>query len=101
AELHDSRVPVPNPDLLRYTYCWRRILTGRGSKSEDMLRRHGLGTYTDDQIMVMVRGGKQHGHIPNLQSQHESESGSWSAAAGDDEPGDDKNADEDEKDANG
>nr|GEV23479.1 hypothetical protein [Tanacetum cinerariifolium] len=33
---------------------------------EDMLRLHGLGTYTDDQIMAMVRGGKQRGHIPSV-----------------------------------
>nr|GEZ06797.1 hypothetical protein [Tanacetum cinerariifolium] len=54
---------------------------------EDMLRLHGLGTYTDDQIMAM------------LQSHHESGSGSWSGVAGDDESGDDENADEDEEDA--
>ncbi|GJX11018.1 hypothetical protein Tco_0200877 [Tanacetum coccineum] len=32
-ELRDSRVPVSNPDLLRYPYCGRRILVGRGSTS--------------------------------------------------------------------
>ncbi|GJY70194.1 DIE2/ALG10 family protein [Tanacetum coccineum] len=30
---------------------------------EEMLRLQGLGTYIDDQIMAMVRGGKQRGHI--------------------------------------
>nr|GEY15872.1 hypothetical protein [Tanacetum cinerariifolium] len=30
---------------------------------EEMLRLHGLGTYTDDQIMAIVRWGKQRGHI--------------------------------------
>nr|GEU65220.1 hypothetical protein [Tanacetum cinerariifolium] len=55
AELRDSRVAVPNPNLLRYTYCWRRILAGRGLTF--------ICTYTDDQIMAMVRGGKQRGHI--------------------------------------
>ncbi|GKC00706.1 hypothetical protein Tco_0986842, partial [Tanacetum coccineum] len=30
---------------------------------EEMLRLQGLGTYTDDQIMAMVRGGKQRGNI--------------------------------------
>ncbi|GJV57401.1 hypothetical protein Tco_1458406 [Tanacetum coccineum] len=73
---------------------------------KEMLRLHGLGTYTDDQIMAMVRRGKEHGHIPGvsrilagrgkdildvpLQSQHER----GSATAGDDE-----DADEDEEDA--
>ncbi|GKA97086.1 hypothetical protein Tco_0824980 [Tanacetum coccineum] len=33
---------------------------------EEMLRLQGLGTYTDDQIMAMVRGGKQRGHIPGV-----------------------------------
>ncbi|GJZ81842.1 hypothetical protein Tco_0646836 [Tanacetum coccineum] len=82
---------------------------------EDMLRLQGLGTYTDDQIMAMVRRGKRRGYIPGvgkvlagrvkdildvplftqLQSQHES----GSDAAGDDESGDDEDADEDEEDA--
>nr|GEU41231.1 hypothetical protein [Tanacetum cinerariifolium] len=30
---------------------------------EEMLRLQGLGTYIDDQIMAMVRRGKQRGHI--------------------------------------
>ncbi|GKF84968.1 hypothetical protein Tco_0249866, partial [Tanacetum coccineum] len=113
AELHDSIVPILNPDLLRYillaTYsCGTRI-------DEEMVRLQGLGTYTDDQIMAMVCGGKRRGHIPGvgrvlarrgkdildvplftqLQSQHES----GSDAAGDDESGDDEDADEDEEDA--
>ncbi|GKC53828.1 hypothetical protein Tco_1076573 [Tanacetum coccineum] len=33
---------------------------------EEMLRLQGLGTYTDDQIMAMVREGKQRGHIPGV-----------------------------------
>ncbi|GJZ98713.1 pyruvate kinase, partial [Tanacetum coccineum] len=72
---------------------------------EEMLRLHGLGTYTDDQIMAMVRRGKQRGHIPGVgrvlagRSQHENESGSGSGAGGDDESSDDEDADEDEDDA--
>nr|GEX90514.1 hypothetical protein [Tanacetum cinerariifolium] len=87
---------------------------------EEMLRLQGLGTYTDDQIMAMVRGGKQRRHIldvgrvlagrgkdvldvpmprcnhtSDFQSQHESGSG----AAWGDELGDDEDADEDEEDA--
>nr|GEW84976.1 hypothetical protein [Tanacetum cinerariifolium] len=33
---------------------------------EEMVRLHGLGTYTDDQIMAMVHQGKQRGHIPGV-----------------------------------
>ncbi|GJS43621.1 F-box protein-like protein isoform X1 [Tanacetum coccineum] len=33
---------------------------------EEMVRLQGLGTYTDDQIMTMVRQGKQRGHIPGV-----------------------------------
>ncbi|GJZ30478.1 hypothetical protein Tco_0575525 [Tanacetum coccineum] len=33
---------------------------------EEMLRLQGLGTYTDDQIMAIVRRGKQRGHMPGL-----------------------------------
>ncbi|GKB49180.1 hypothetical protein Tco_0899933 [Tanacetum coccineum] len=31
-----------------------------------MLRLQGLGTYTDDQIMAIVRRGKQRGHITDV-----------------------------------
>ncbi|GJS62434.1 hypothetical protein Tco_0657218 [Tanacetum coccineum] len=81
-------------------------------KQEEMLRLQGLGTYTDDQIMAMVRGGKQRGHIPSVgrvlvgrgkdvidvPSQHESRSGSGCCAAVDDESCNDEDADEDEED---
>nr|GEV14108.1 hypothetical protein [Tanacetum cinerariifolium] len=91
---------------------------------EEVLRLQGLGTYTDDQIMAMVREGKQRWHIlgigrvlaergkdvldvpvprcnytSDLQSQHESGSGNGSGAAEDDEPGDDEDAEEDEEEA--
>ncbi|GKF26958.1 hypothetical protein Tco_0082852, partial [Tanacetum coccineum] len=33
---------------------------------EEMQRLRALGEYTDDQIMVMVRKGKQRGHIPSV-----------------------------------
>nr|GEY28243.1 hypothetical protein [Tanacetum cinerariifolium] len=92
---------------------------------EEILRLLGLGTYTDDQIMAIVRRGKQRGHILGvgrvlagrgrdvlvspeprcthtlltyLQSHHEVGSGSESGAGGDDESGDDEDADEDEED---
>nr|GEZ19612.1 hypothetical protein [Tanacetum cinerariifolium] len=89
-------------------------------EDEERVRLQGLGTYTDDQIMAMVRRGKQRGHIPgvgrvltrrgkdvldvpvprcnhtsDLQSQHESESGSGCGVGEDDESGDDEDADED------
>nr|GFA58408.1 hypothetical protein [Tanacetum cinerariifolium] len=85
-----------------------------------MVRLHGLGTYTDDQIMAMVRRGKQRGHIPgvgrvlagkgkdildvsvprcnhtfDIQSQHESGSDSGCGAGEDDKLGDDENASDD------
>nr|GEY10153.1 hypothetical protein [Tanacetum cinerariifolium] len=87
---------------------------------EKMVRLHGLGTYTNDQIMAMVRRGKQQGHIldvgrvltrrgkavldvsvprcnhtSDLQSQHESGSGSGCGTGEDDESGDDEDAGED------
>ncbi|GJX96472.1 hypothetical protein Tco_0352270 [Tanacetum coccineum] len=101
-EHRDSRVPVSNPDLLRYPYCGRRILAGRGSTS--------ICIYTDDQIMAMVRlfpvsvGFWREGArtssmysqlFTQLQSQHESGSGSGCGAGEDDESGDDEDAGED------
>ncbi|GJS85416.1 hypothetical protein Tco_0751957 [Tanacetum coccineum] len=75
---------------------------------EEMLRLKDLGPntptgvpYTDDEIMAMVRQGKQRGHIHGVgRSQHEFGSGSGSGGGGDDEPGEDEDADED-KDADG
>nr|GEX66456.1 hypothetical protein [Tanacetum cinerariifolium] len=98
---------------------------------QEMLRLKDLGPnkptdvpYTDDEIMAMVRRGKQRGHIPGvgriltgqgrdvltipesrcthiadvnvLQSQHEVRSDSESGGGRDDEPGEDEDADEDE-----
>nr|GEY53181.1 hypothetical protein [Tanacetum cinerariifolium] len=88
-----------------------------------MLRLHGLGTYTDDQIMAIVRRGKQRRHISDvgrvlarrgrdilvslepqcthtadLQLQHEVGSGSRSSGDGDDEPSNDEDAGEEEED---
>ncbi|GJR44599.1 hypothetical protein Tco_1312702 [Tanacetum coccineum] len=96
---------------------------------EEMLRLKDLGPntstsvpYTDDEIMDMVRQGKQQGHIPSVgrvlagqgrdiliipeprcthtadvdESQHEVGSGSGSGWVGDDELGEDEDADKDE-----
>ncbi|GKE90200.1 hypothetical protein Tco_1567675, partial [Tanacetum coccineum] len=87
---------------------------------DEMLRLHSLGSntptgvpYTEDEIMAIVREGKQWGHIPGvgrvlpgqgtmlnkLESQSEYGGGSGSGGCGDDEPGDDKDDDEDEDDS--
>nr|GEW85887.1 protein pyricularia oryzae resistance 21-like [Tanacetum cinerariifolium] len=92
------------------------------SIKDEMLRLQGLGSntptgvpYTEDEIMAIVRGGKQPGHIPGvgrdfpgqgtiipppsqsthsmltqLESQPEYGGGSGSGGCGDDEPGDDE-----------
>nr|GEX92224.1 hypothetical protein [Tanacetum cinerariifolium] len=97
---------------------------------DEMLRLHGLGSntpsgvpYTDDEIMVIVRGGKQrgtftvlvgfvgtgHGHsapasmsddkfsqtLTQLESQPEYGGGSGSGVCGDDEPRDYEDGGED------
>ncbi|GKC69786.1 hypothetical protein Tco_1115669, partial [Tanacetum coccineum] len=79
---------------------------------EETMRLQGLGTYTDDQIMAMLkRSNKQLQKqidmitkamssddrysqlFTQLQSQHESGSGSGCGASEDDESGDDEDAD--------
>ncbi|GJR40771.1 hypothetical protein Tco_1216455 [Tanacetum coccineum] len=89
---------------------------------EEMLRRQGLGSnietgvpYTEDEIIAIVRGGKQRGHIPGvgrlfksddkfsqmlnqLESQPEIGGGTGSGGRGDDEQGDDEDDDEDGED---
>ncbi|GJS91270.1 reverse transcriptase domain-containing protein [Tanacetum coccineum] len=86
---------------------------------EEMLRLQGLSsnTETEDVIMVIVRGGKQRGHIPGvgrlfrsddkfsqmltqLESQPEIGGGSESGGRGDDEQGDDEDDGEDIEDEN-
>ncbi|GJU40687.1 hypothetical protein Tco_1193644 [Tanacetum coccineum] len=83
-----------------------------------MIRLRDLGAntptslpYTEDQIMAMVRKGKQRGHIlgvvrsddhmsqllTQLESQHEVGGGSGSGGGGDDEPGADEDANGDEE----
>nr|GEW85622.1 hypothetical protein [Tanacetum cinerariifolium] len=68
-----------------------------------MLRLQGLGSntpmgvpYTEDEIMAIVHGGKQQGHIPGP----EYGGGNGSGGCEDDEPGDDEDdgEDKDEKD---
>nr|GEY18525.1 hypothetical protein [Tanacetum cinerariifolium] len=118
---------VKNPNDETYnTFFDSYIVGGIFLRDEDrrlyekMVRLHGLGTYTNDQIMAMVRRGKQQGHIldvgrvltrrgkavldvsvprcnhtSDLQSQHESGSGSGCGTGEDDESGDDEDAGED------
>ncbi|GJZ36974.1 hypothetical protein Tco_0583165 [Tanacetum coccineum] len=124
AALQDRQSPTTQeyPSLIQ-TFFDIHTVGGVFLWDEDR-RLYGLGTYTNDQIMAMVRGGKQRGHIPGvgrvlegrgkdvldvpamcsddrysqlftqLQSQHESESG----AIRDNESSDDEDADEDEED---
>ncbi|GJV51766.1 hypothetical protein Tco_1447507 [Tanacetum coccineum] len=94
-ELRDSRVLVPNPDLLRYTYRWWRILAGRGSMSISQKSNKQLQKQIDMITKAMSSDDRYSQLFTQLQSQHESGSG----ATKDDESGDDKDADEDEEDA--
>nr|GEX11928.1 hypothetical protein [Tanacetum cinerariifolium] len=57
-------VPTSREYLCRRLGCAYLVL---GTRSLAALRdKKGLGTYTDDQIMAMVRGGKQREHIPGV-----------------------------------
>ncbi|GJT18860.1 hypothetical protein Tco_0877566 [Tanacetum coccineum] len=72
---------------------------------DEMLRLQGLGSntptgvpYTEDEIMAIVRGGKQRGHIPGVGwvlPGQEYGGGSESGGCGDDEPGYDKDGEMD------
>nr|GEW86680.1 hypothetical protein [Tanacetum cinerariifolium] len=126
-ELRESRVPVPDPDLLRYTYFDTHTVDGVFAQDEaqihyeEMLRLGDLGAntsmgmpYTEDQIMAMVRKGKQRWHILCVGRVLAGQAGtsslstsldactptpmsmSGSGGGGNDEPGADENADEDE-----
>nr|GFC70304.1 F-box domain, leucine-rich repeat domain, L domain-like protein [Tanacetum cinerariifolium] len=77
---------------------------------EEMRRLEAMGTYTDDEINRLARGGKQRGHTagvgrvlparatasPNMFSQFESCGASESGGCGDEEEGADHQDDEDE-----
>ncbi|GKA22884.1 hypothetical protein Tco_0708846, partial [Tanacetum coccineum] len=86
---------------------------------DEMMRLHGLGSntetgvpYTEDEIMAIICGGKQRGHIlgvdrvlpgqrtmlSQLESQPEIGGGSGSGGCGDDEQGDDEDDNEDRED---
>ncbi|GJZ28807.1 hypothetical protein Tco_0573454 [Tanacetum coccineum] len=78
---------------------------------DEMLRLKGPGSntstgvpYTEDEIMAIVRGSKQRGHIPDVgralsgQGTPEYGGGSERGGCGDDEPGDDEDGDEDDED---
>ncbi|GKB39922.1 hypothetical protein Tco_0884864 [Tanacetum coccineum] len=64
---------------------------------EEMQRLQALVKYTDDQIIVMVRKGKQRGHILGV-GQHDAGSGRESGAGGDVESDNDEDTDEDKED---
>nr|GFB86405.1 F-box domain, leucine-rich repeat domain, L domain-like protein [Tanacetum cinerariifolium] len=77
---------------------------------EEMMRLEAMGTYTDDEINRLARGGKQRGQVagvgrvlparatasPNMFSQFESGGASGSGGYGDEEEGADHQDDEDE-----
>nr|GEY73232.1 hypothetical protein [Tanacetum cinerariifolium] len=69
---------------------------------EEMRRLEPMGTYTDDEINSLARGGKQRGHIAvvNMFSHFESGGTSGSGGCGDEEEGVDHQDDED-KDGDG
>nr|GEZ30221.1 hypothetical protein [Tanacetum cinerariifolium] len=76
---------------------------------DDMRRLEAMGTYTDDEINRLARGGKQRGHItsmgrvlsaratanPNMFSQFESGGANGSGGCRDEEEGVDHHDDED------
>nr|GFB67564.1 acidic leucine-rich nuclear phosphoprotein 32 family member A [Tanacetum cinerariifolium] len=77
---------------------------------EEMRRLEAMGTYTDDEINRLARGGKQRGHIagvgrvlparaivsPNMFSQFESGGASGVGGCGDEDEGADHQDDKDE-----
>nr|GEZ61300.1 hypothetical protein [Tanacetum cinerariifolium] len=102
------------------TFFVATLLTGNsfGIRTDDGMRRlEATGTYTDDEINRLARGGKQRGHIPGvgrvlparataspstpthkstLNSLHKKGGASESGGCGDDEEGADHQDDEDE-----
>nr|GFA61383.1 hypothetical protein [Tanacetum cinerariifolium] len=62
---------------------------------EEMRRLEAMGTYTDDEINRLARGGKQRGHIAGV-DRFESGSASGSGGCGDEKEGVDHQDDEDE-----
>nr|GEY84237.1 G2/mitotic-specific cyclin S13-7-like [Tanacetum cinerariifolium] len=103
--------------LLIHTFFLTHTVGGVFLNPEDkalydkMLRLQGLGSntptgvpYTKDEIMAIVRGGKQRGHILGVervlpgQGTPKYGGGSGSGGCGDDEPGDDEDDSEDEED---
>ncbi|GJW54303.1 probable flavin-containing monooxygenase 1 [Tanacetum coccineum] len=77
---------------------------------DEMLRLQGLGSntssgvpYTEDEIMAIVRRGKQRGHIPGVEGEDPNETGkhgggSRSGGCEDDDPVDDEDGGEDGED---
>nr|GEX98110.1 retrotransposon protein, putative, Ty1-copia subclass [Tanacetum cinerariifolium] len=67
----------------------------QGPALEEMRRLEAMGTYTDDEINRLARGGKQRGHIASV-GRFESGGASGSGNYGDEEEGADHQDDEDE-----
>nr|GFC04584.1 F-box domain, leucine-rich repeat domain, L domain-like protein [Tanacetum cinerariifolium] len=62
---------------------------------EEMMRLEATGTYNDDEINRLARGGKQQGHIPGV-GRFGSGGASGNGRCGDEEEGADHQDDEDE-----
>nr|GFA14120.1 F-box domain, leucine-rich repeat domain, L domain-like protein [Tanacetum cinerariifolium] len=108
AELSHSGVPVAHDTFfVAYTVNGEFLLD---EDRQEMRRLEATGTYTDDEINRLARGGKQRGHIlgvgivlptratasPNMFSQFESGGAIGSGVCGDDEESADDQDDEDE-----
>nr|GEZ44644.1 hypothetical protein [Tanacetum cinerariifolium] len=76
---------------------WQTLLTRNslGMRTDEMRRLDAMGTYTDDEINRLARGGKQRGQIGSV-GRFESGGASGSGGCGDEEEGADHQDDEDE-----
>nr|GEY07592.1 hypothetical protein [Tanacetum cinerariifolium] len=60
--------PLRSTRRLLTPSSWHTLLTGNsfGMRTDEMRRLEATGTYTDDEINRLARGGKQLGHIPGV-----------------------------------
>nr|GFC04269.1 F-box domain, leucine-rich repeat domain, L domain-like protein [Tanacetum cinerariifolium] len=94
-----SSTTQEHPSLID-TFFVVHTVNGEFLRDEDrriyeMMRLEATGTYTDDEINRLARGGKQRGHIPGV-GKFESGGASGSGGCGDDKEGADHQDDEDE-----
>nr|GFC94068.1 F-box domain, leucine-rich repeat domain, L domain-like protein [Tanacetum cinerariifolium] len=109
--MRQSSTTQEYPSLID-TFFVAHTVNGEFLRDEDrhiyeMRRLEAMGTYTDDEINLLAREGKQRGCVgrvlparatasPNMLSQFESGGASGSGGCGDDEEGADHQDDEDE-----